>query len=96
MSEHPSVLMQEEMDERGWDRDHLATAMMSASDDKWDVHRLAIDLYFELGPTDRRLRLGSGAAAYARAFGSSVELWLNLESAWLSGVDGGEVDDVRE
>jgi hypothetical protein len=94
-SQHPSELMLEEMAERRWTRDDLATAMMRADDDNWGIHRLAIDLYFELGPTDRRMRLGQSAAHYARAFGTSTDVWLALESAWL-GVDGGAQGDARK
>jgi hypothetical protein len=85
--EHPSVFIQEEMDARGWDRDDLASAMMAADDDNWQVHRLAIDLYLEVGPRERHMVLGSGAAHYARAFGTSVDLWLNLERAWQQAYD---------
>lgn len=79
---HPSEYIQEEMDERGWDRDRLATAMMAADDDNWGIWRLAIDFYFEVGPTERNLRLDP--EAFARAFGVSPELFINLEAAWLN------------
>lgn len=83
MSDHPSVLMREEMEARGWDLDRLATAMLAAEDGHWQAHRLALDLYFELGPTDRAILMGQESAeAFARAFGTSPELWLSLHADW--------------
>jgi hypothetical protein len=78
---HPSHYIQEEMDARGWTRDRLATAMMSKGDgEDWEIHRLAIDLYFEVGPTDPCLLIDEDS--FARAFGVSEGLFLNLQAAW--------------
>ncbi len=77
---HPSEYIQEELEARGWTRDRLATAMRG---EDWGTNRLAIDLYIEVGPTDPGCRLGTMADDLARAFGTSVELWRNLEKTWL-------------
>ncbi len=77
---HPSSFMQEELDARGWSRDRLAVEMGGDA----GLNRIAIDMYFELGPSHSDLRLGSDeAAGFARAFGTSEELWTNLERSWL-------------
>ncbi len=77
---HPSVFIQEEMDARGWDRNHLARRMGN----DWAVNRLSLDLYFEVGPNEPGLRMGDGED-FARAFGVSAEFFVNLEMAWLRG-----------
>lgn len=92
---HPSVYIQDELTARHWTRDQLATAMTDPGDrDGWQVNRCAIDLYLEVGPDDPHLRMGhEGSALYARAFGTSAQLWMNLEATWLSGdppIPGGE------
>jgi hypothetical protein len=89
---HPSEYIREEMEARGWSRDQLAYAMV-ADDDKmseeWPINRLAIDLYFEVGPTNPSMRMGEDAArSYARAFGVSEGLFLNLERSWLQAQEG--------
>jgi hypothetical protein len=82
---HPSEVIVEEIEARGWSRDDLATAMMAADDDNWGLHRLSVDLYLECGPDDPHLLMGSdGAEGFARAFGTSVDLWRNLERQWLN------------
>lgn len=77
---HPSVFIGEEMEARGWGLDDLAARMGPPL----DVNRLAVELYLVVGPTEPRLLLGdSVAAALAVAFGTSPELFANLERAWL-------------
>lgn len=86
MKVHPSEIMTEEMESRGWDRDRLAVEMVSGSDDSYGIVRLALDLYFEVGPTDPRVRIGARTAEQlGRAFGVSPEFFLNLERSYLEG-----------
>lgn len=82
---HPSHYVLEEMDERGWDRDRLATEIVKACPHRdWGISRLAIDFFFAVGPTDSACRLGDMAEDLAAAFGTSAELFTNLEKSWLA------------
>jgi plasmid maintenance system antidote protein VapI len=76
---HPSVFIQEEMDERGWSRRELARRMGG----DYRMKRLEIDLYFEVGPDKTNMRLGRTGEDMARAFDVSPEFLRNLEAAWL-------------
>lgn len=79
---HPSVFIIEEMDARGWDRDMLALAMAGGdTGDELGICRLSLDLYLDIGPEEPNLRIAPDL--FARAFGTSPELWSNLEAAWL-------------
>jgi HTH-type transcriptional regulator/antitoxin HigA len=78
---HPSEYIVEELEARGWTRDRLATEMRG---EDWGTDRLAIDLYLEIGPTNPGCRLGAMADDLARVFGTSAELWRNLEASWLA------------
>ncbi|WP_424138645.1 hypothetical protein [Roseomonas chloroacetimidivorans] len=75
---HPSEFIQEELEARGWSRDDLAQRMGGDV----AVNRLALDIYFEVGPDEPLLLLGGSAEGMSRAFGVSVDLLLNLERAW--------------
>ena|SRR5688572_27717261 len=97
---HPSVYVQEEMDERHWDRDILAYMMVAGVSNtrealkwfnerprdewakNWSHTRLALDLFFEVGPTDPNLLMGDDAVRLAKAFGTSDEFFANLEREW--------------
>ncbi len=79
---HPSVFIQDELDARGWSLDRLAIEM----GDDAGVNRLALDLYMEVGRTDRNLRIGQfSSKQLGKAFGVSPEFFLNLEKQWLEG-----------
>lgn len=62
---HPSEFIGEELAARGWSRWHLARLM---SGDRCQ-NRLILDMYFEVGPTERNLRMGDIADDLGRAFG---------------------------
>jgi hypothetical protein len=80
---HPSVYIRDELKARRWSRDRLAIEMGG----DWAINRLAIDLYFIVGPTDAKCRIGTESARqFSRAFGVSATLFLNLEKAWLKSV----------
>ena len=74
---HVGVFIHEEMLERNWDADDLAMHMGG----EFGVNRLALDLIFTI--RDKNLLLGDDiAAGLSMAFGTSKELWLNLDKAW--------------
>ncbi len=78
---HPSEIIQDEMNHRGWDKFDLAIRMGG------DPHRniLALDIYFIVGPTRTNCRIGQTMAyQLAVAFDVSHQYFLNLETAWLA------------
>lgn len=78
---HPSEFIEDEMNERGWTRPRLARAMGG------DIGKnlLALDLYFIVGPGNKRCRLGDGMAhQLSNAFGVSKDFFLNLEAGWIA------------
>jgi plasmid maintenance system antidote protein VapI len=76
---HPSEFIFEELTARGWTVDELAEKM------GYDplLAGLAIDMYLAVGPDEPGIRLAGMAGGLARAFGTSPELWTNLEAVWL-------------
>ena len=77
---HPSEFIREEMNERGWDDLDMAARM--GGDPVNSL--LELQMYLAVGETgDPRLRLGEMAGKLAKAFGTSVGFWLNLERAFL-------------
>ena len=75
---HPSEFIAEEMAERGWTRYDLWRHMRGDAEDM-----LALDMYFEVGPTAPGMLLGEDMAAkLGRAFGMSAQFFLNLETVW--------------
>lgn len=79
---HPSVLIREEMDARGWTLDDLATQMVAKRD--WGITRLALDIYFAC-KDEPNCRLGEHMAdALAAAFGVDGDFFRNLEAQWLA------------
>lgn len=81
---HPSTFIKDEMAARRWTPDHLALAMAASVAGDPAVCRLKIDLYFEVGPTDERLRLGNTGLEIDAAFGLSPGFLHRLEATWLS------------
>jgi len=86
---HPSELIDEEMQARGWDIQKLAMAMVSEGSvdqlKEYGINHLAIEMYFAAGPTNKACRMGPEfIAGLSRAFGTSIELWEKLEKQWLS------------
>lgn len=78
---HPSQYIRDELEARGWSLDDLALRMGG----DFGVNRLALDFYFELGPTEPDMRIGlQSAAQLGIAFSVSPALFLNLEKAWLA------------
>jgi len=76
---HPSVFIKEEMAARGWTLDMLAMRMGP----EFGVHRLALDCYFEIGPTAPNMMIGEESAkALGRAFGIEPQVFINLCEQW--------------
>ena len=78
---HPSEYIQDELSARQWDKFDLAVRMGG------EIGRnvLMLDLYFVVGPTDRRCRMGDVMAhQLGVAFDVSHQFFLNLETAWLN------------
>lgn len=78
---HPSEYIREEMEERGWSQSDFARHMGG----DWQLNMVALDFYLDIGPEESGLRIGNDTAAQlGAAFGTSAELFLNLEKAWLA------------
>ena len=83
---HVAEYIEEEMRERDWSRDELATRMMPPDKldpldhEAWGITRLALDLLLDV--RDSGVVLGEQADALGRAFGTSAVLWRNLHNAW--------------
>ena len=84
---HPTFFIAEEVFSRGWTSHELAMRLGGYS----NLNVLALCMYFAVGPTDPRSRLGANmAAALGRAFDLTPEFFLNLEAAWLASYDAAE------
>jgi hypothetical protein len=80
---HPSVFIKEEMEERGYSlRDVVFRMKRYESEKEWSIAYLAVEMYMEVGPTDKNIILGDMAEEFATAFGVSAELFKNLEASW--------------
>lgn len=76
---HPSEIIADELAARGWDRWTLAHRMGGDP----AQNRLVLDLYCEVGPGEPGMLLGEPTARQlGAAFGTSPDVWLNLETAW--------------
>jgi plasmid maintenance system antidote protein VapI len=74
---HPSYYVHDELVARGWDLDRLAHEMGG----DFGINRLALDMFFAVH--DPNARLGEMADQFAHAFGTSAELFRNLEAAYI-------------
>lgn len=81
--------IKDEMKERGWTRRELVQRL----GEPLDVNSLAIDLLID---TPRKgMLIGKDLAAdLARAFGTSPELWINLDAAWQASVPSSDAGSV--
>lgn len=75
---HPSEYIADELKARGWSVRDLAEAMPGDTEE----NHCAMTLYLAVGPDNPGLRIGD-ANDLAAAFGTSADLWLNLERTWL-------------
>jgi plasmid maintenance system antidote protein VapI len=88
----PSEILAEELEARGWTAQDLATQVYAPGTNEWSLMVLAVEMYLAVGTTTVNVRLGSLADELGKALGTSVELWRNLETAWLA--NAVEVDDA--
>ena len=78
---HVAEYIQEEMDARGWDIGDVAVRMGSQARHDYGVNYLALEML--LSVRDKNLLMGDEMAeGLSRAFGSSKEFWINLDSTW--------------
>lgn len=54
----------------------------------WVRELVALEFFFEVGPTTPDLRMGDMGPRFAHAFGCSEGLLTNLETAWLTCLQG--------
>jgi len=84
---HPCETVREEMAERAWSRDDLATHIAPDTHRRdWAVARLAIDALFEVCPVNPRCQIGDLAVDIERAFGWPKGFMANLETLWREGL----------
>lgn len=82
---HPSEIIQDELNTRGWDLDELAMRM---DPKEFGINRLALDFYFIIGPERINCRIGKKMARQmSKVFGVSEDLFINLENLWLETVN---------
>ena len=78
---HPSVIIRQEMNERGWTARDVASRMRGVL----PVNVLVLVLYETLGPKQTNLRIGADMAAdLGEVFDVSPQFFLELETAWLA------------
>lgn len=77
---HPSEFIREEMQERGW---NLGDLFYHAGCET-EVDEAALELYInpDLSGYAPGILLGDCGVYLARAFHTSVEFWVNLDTAW--------------
>lgn len=81
---HPSVFISEELEARNWSAEMFIDAMMQHYGESREKLELIVLMYFDIGPTDKRIRMGDTLADLLhRVFGVSREFWLGLERSWL-------------
>lgn len=83
--------IKDEMKERGWTRRELVQRL----GEPLDVNSLAIALLID---TPRKgMLIGKDLASdLARVFGTSPELWINLDVAWQASVPSSDADSVPD
>lgn len=85
---HPSELIRDEIEARGWSLDDLAMRMAGRDREQFGIQRLALDFYFDVGPTEPDLRMGEDSARMmAAVFDVDTDYFINLERAWLAWVE---------
>ena len=81
---HPGEFIREELDARGWTQDDLAAIIGRPI----QVVNLIINGKKEITPRT--------ATELAAAFGSSAELWMNLQSAYDLSLEEAACDDIKD
>lgn len=78
---HVGEFVREEMEYRGWSSRDLAGFMGYAD---LDVGECAVDLLVAVTDNPNVLLADSDFDGLARAFGTSAELWKNIDASWRS------------
>lgn len=82
---HPTVLINDELESRGWTLETLAQRIAASTGDDLAQTGMVLLAYWDIGPTTENMRMGGWLAnALSDAFGISAEYFLNLEKAWLT------------
>ena len=80
---HPTSFIDDEIKERGWDREALIAAMLPQVE-KPELLEFMIEMYWLVGPTEPNLRMGPELVkGLSGAFGLSEQFFINLENGWL-------------
>lgn len=82
---HWTEFVAEEMAERGWTWDMLATLLMvERNKDEWGKIKLELDLWRVVGPTRKNIIFSEQFSAELGAiFGVSPQLFLNMHNSWM-------------
>ena len=81
---HPTSFLMDEMISRKMSRDDLAKIVSEKTGESYGLAKLALDLYWTVGPFDPSCRMGELAEWFSLAFGISKDYFLNLEKMWMS------------
>lgn len=83
----PGEFIRDELEARGWTEEDLAIRM--GSEEEYPKNLLTVQLIIEVPEyKGRASRMGEGVAeSLAKAFGTSVELWVNIENSWIEYVN---------
>jgi hypothetical protein len=72
-------------------------AMMQHYDESRENLELIMYMYFEVGPTTKKMRMGDTIAELLhQTFGTSKQFWLNMENAWLTDKSQPYLKDAKE
>lgn len=76
---HVAEFIQEEMTARGWDLYELAK-QMGGDEEEIHINHVSLSVLFAMHPD---IVVGEPTAGkLARAFGTSKEIWMNLDKSW--------------
>lgn len=85
----PGEFILDEIEARGWTEEDLAYRMGASTEDEFAQNLLTLHLIIEFPEyKGRATRMGDGVAEQlGKAFGTSAELWANLETSWIEYVN---------
>ena len=80
MSEHPSVMLQAELTERGWTLSDLVVRSLVK---EYHLRWLTMQMYLSVGPTTPGMEMGADTAEWlSDTMGVDRELFPNMERRW--------------
>lgn len=89
---HAAEYVEDAMRERGWTLDELA-AQVPETFASFGMRHAAIEMYLTLRTPE--IIIGELADWFAAAFGTSAQLWRNLDDAWRAHTIGADTREVR-